>query len=109
MTAARLVAAGIATAGDAVDSGVGETAGPTVDDAGDRGGGATGDAGAERIGVAAGDGAPDAVVTIMAKQMISARALKAWGYRSIGNGRIKSKSDGRTAPAARSRRNQTII
>ena len=67
---------GAATAGETVDAGVGETAGAT-----------TGEDGADDIGVAAGDGAADArdaIKVFVAKQIVSAIALKAWRYRIIG-------------------------
>jgi hypothetical protein len=54
--------------------------------------GATDAAGADRIGVATGDAAPS---TFVAKQIVSAIAHREWGYRIIGEDRIKSKSKGR--------------
>src|SRR5579859_1498497 len=93
MTEARLVATGSAAAGDALETGDGETARVAVGEAGDgRSGVATEDSSTERIGVATGEGAPRAAV---AKQIISESALRAWRYRIISNGHIKSESDGR--------------
>jgi hypothetical protein len=108
----------VAIAGEAMETGAGETAGATADEAygdddfdvaaGDDAtvGVAAGDRAAVEIAAgdgATGDGAADATV---AKRIVSAIAVKTWRYRIIGNSRIGSKWNGR---AARSEYDQTII